>query len=79
MANVENNLASNLRIIRKKKGITVKTISEKVFLQEHSYYSYERGHTEPSVPTLIRLSELLGVSIDALIKNDFKTSNQWQE
>ena len=58
----------NLKIERIKKGWTQSTLAEKVNVNTFTISRYETGESNPPIETLKKLSEVLGVSIDYLLK-----------
>ena len=61
-------LAENLKNAREKLGLSQEDVAKAVGITQPAYSYIENGFKNPSVPTLIRLSKLLNVSIDELIK-----------
>lgn len=57
-----------LRQARKKAGLSREVIGDFVGLSPNSYGQYETGRHEPSVVSLIKLSRILNVSLDWLIR-----------
>lgn len=57
----------NLRIIRKKNGITMKELGEKLDLAESTISQYETGKRQPDNTTLMRIAEFFGVTTDFLL------------
>ncbi|WP_257460530.1 helix-turn-helix domain-containing protein [Archangium lipolyticum] len=55
------------RAARLRLGLTQAEVAAKVGLRSSVYGRVERGHMTPSVPTLRRLCETLGISSDALL------------
>lgn len=65
---MKNNLAKNLKSLRKEKGLTLEFMSKKMGLSgKSSYYAYEEGRAEPQIKTLIKLAKFFKVTIDTLI------------
>lgn len=60
----------NLKKCRIEKGFSQNDIAEKLFVTRQCVSKWEKGVTQPDLQTLSQLSELLGVSIDALIKDE---------
>jgi transcriptional regulator with XRE-family HTH domain len=58
-------VASRLRELRESRGISMRTLATKSGLSANALSMIERGKTSPSVSTLYKLSEALGVSITA--------------
>jgi len=60
----------NLKIIRKQKNMTQEDVAKMLNIQKQTYQNYELGKREPSIETLIKMSELFHTSIDNLLKNN---------
>jgi len=48
-------------------GLTQEDLAERVGVATEVYGKYERGDLRPSTPTLVKLSKVLGTSVDILI------------
>lgn len=57
----------NLRILRKKSGLTMKQLGEKIGVAESTISLYEKGTREPDNATLFKLADYFGVSVDYLL------------
>jgi len=57
----------NLKISRIKKGLSQSDLAELVGVQTYSISRYETGYQYPSIETLLKLSEVLNVSVDHLL------------
>lgn len=65
---MSNNLAKNLKELRKEKGLTLEFMSKKIGLSgKSSYQAYENGRAEPQIKTLIKLAKFFKVTLDELI------------
>ncbi len=58
-------VASSLRELRESRGISMRTLATKSGLSANALSMIERGKTSPSVSTLYKLADALGVSITA--------------
>ncbi len=58
-------VASRLRELREARGISMRTLATKSGLSANALSMIERGKTSPSVSTLYKLADALGVSITA--------------
>lgn len=67
---------NNLKKYRKEKGISQNDLAEKLFVSRQCVSKWESGITQPDLQTLTQLSELLDVSIDALINGNENTKNK---
>lgn len=58
----------NIEQLRKKAGLTVKDLQEKLDLASpQAIYKWQRGETIPTVDNLIILADVFGVTIDDII------------
>lgn len=62
---VSVDVASSLRQLREARGISMRTLATKSGLSANALSMIERGKTSPSVSTLYKLADALGVSITA--------------
>jgi transcriptional regulator with XRE-family HTH domain len=62
---VSVDVASSLRALRETRGISMRTLATKSGLSANALSMIERGKTSPSVSTLYKLADALGVSITA--------------
>lgn len=60
----------NLKKYRRQKGYSQSELASKLFVSRQCISKWEKGVTQPDLETLNKISELLGVSIDVLIKDD---------
>lgn len=58
-----------LRILRKREGMTQAEVSVKLGVDRSTYAKYETGQSEPNFETVQILAEMFGVSVDFLIGN----------
>lgn len=63
-------LGANVRKIRKQKGYTILQLSEMISVSDSFLGQLERGVNKPSLETLLRISNILGASMDSLIFNN---------
>lgn len=61
---------NNLKAIRLAKGITQSKIASELNISRQAYYNYETGKREADYETLLKLGEILGVSVEELIRDD---------
>lgn len=55
-----------LKELRKEKGYTQQQIADEIGVNRGSYSNWEKGKREPSFENLIKLADLLEVSLDWL-------------
>jgi len=70
-----NNIAKNLRHLRTLKGLSQEYLSEEIQVTRAQITSYEASRTEPTIDTLIKLSDYFKLPVDVLIKKDLTKTN----
>lgn len=70
------NLANNIRHLRNLKGLSQEYLSEEILISRSQLMSYESGRTEPSIETLIKLSDYFNLPVDILIRNSLTLSKE---
>lgn len=59
-----------LRILRKRRGLTLQELARELGITSHSYISaIEFGKKQPSVTLVLKVAELFDVSTDQLLKD----------
>lgn len=61
------NVGKNITKFRKEKNLTPEELAQKINISAKAISSYENNRNLPNIETLILLSEVLDVSVDALI------------
>lgn len=61
---------SNLKHIRKEKGISQAMLGEKLNLPQSAISNYESGKFQPNISLLCQISDILGVSYNKLLKQE---------
>ena len=65
-----------LNTIRKQKGFTAQNMADNLDMSLRSYRFYESGQRSPSLSTLVKIADLLDVSLDFLLcRDDFMKSH----
>lgn len=59
-----------LNCIRKLRGLTAQAMADRLTIGLRSYRNYESGDREPSLDTLVKIADILDVSIDYLLGRD---------
>lgn len=67
-------IGQRIRKYRLTLGLSQEVVSEKADLTPAHYSHIERGNTKPSLPTLIRIANVLGISIDDLLCDNVEKS-----
>ena len=65
-------MVENLRKLRKQKGLTMKELGERVGVAEVTISTYESGRSDPSIPVLCKIADVLDVSLDVLVRGKEK-------
>ena len=65
----------NFRIFRKKNGLTQEDVAEKLGVTRQAIAKWERGESSPDVEFCIKLAELYGTTVDALLCNSYITED----
>jgi len=63
-------IGSAARAARRARALTQQDAAETIGVSAEFYGRIERGRTLPSVPTLVRIADTLGISTDALLGRD---------
>ena len=56
-----------LKEIRTMSGLSQKALGDQLGLKDTTISKYERGASDPTIETLIKLADIFGVSVDALV------------
>ena len=62
--------SKRLNQTRKSKGFTAQQMADKLELALRSYQFYEGGKRSPSLETLVKIADILDVSVDYLLCRD---------
>ncbi|SFB46188.1 XRE family transcriptional regulator [Algoriphagus aquimarinus] len=65
-------LASNLRFLRKQKGITQNELADQLNVQRTMISAYEDGRSEPKLLTLGKISDVLEIGLEELLNHDIE-------
>lgn len=63
-------LSKNLKIFRKRKGLTQENVAEALNVVRQTISKWEKGISVPDADMLIKLAEILDVSVSELIGSD---------
>lgn len=66
---LRSRIGANIVACRKRQGLTQAGLAEKLNYSDKAVSKWERGESVPDVLTLVQLSELFGVSVDALLSD----------
>ncbi|ANE46470.1 XRE family transcriptional regulator [Paenibacillus swuensis] len=65
-----------LKTERTKKGWTQEEFAEKLFVSRQSVSKWENGQNYPSIEMVIKISDMLGLTIDELLRSDEELTRQ---
>ncbi len=69
------NFPQKLREERKKRGMTQKELGEKVGVKQNTFTNWENGKREPTLDNIIKLANILDVTVDYLLGRSDNFSN----
>jgi transcriptional regulator with XRE-family HTH domain len=69
-------IANNIKILRKKAGLTQGALAEKMGIKRSLIGAYEEGRAEPRINNLMKLSEVFNLPIDTLVQQDLTQPEQ---
>ena len=62
-----SDFAKNLRKFRKQKGYSQGRLAQELYYGYTAIANYESGRNEPSIDDLVRIAEILDVTLDELV------------
>ena len=68
--NTKNVIGANIKILRKRAGLTQGALAEKMDIKRSLIGAYEEGRAEPRINNLVKLAEVFNLPIDALVQQD---------
>lgn len=71
-------LARNLWLLRRCRGLTHREVAAALYLERSAYSRYEEGEARPPYEALLRLAELYGTTVQALLTEDLSAQPQTQ-
>ncbi len=75
---MENNFGTNLRLLRKKKKLTLETLGETLKISKSAISDYEIGKTFPPLDVCVLISDYFEINIDVLKNATFKDLSDQQ-
>ena len=63
-------VGNRIKQLREAAGMTQAELAEKMAVTRQTISNWERGRTYPDIVSVIRMSDLYGISLDALLKGD---------
>lgn len=68
--------AERLKALRKQVKLTQAQIAEKLDISQQTYASWERGVKKPTQENLVKIAQVLNVSVDYLVGNSEEKSDE---
>ena len=68
--------AERLKTLRKQVKLTQAQIAEKLNISQQAYASWEHGTKKPTQENLVKIAQVLNVSVDYLVGNSEKKSDE---
>ena len=68
--------SERLKDLRKQAGITQVDVAEKLGISQPAYASWERGVKKPTQENLVKIAQILNVSVDYLVGNSEKKTDE---
>ncbi|MDY4604311.1 helix-turn-helix transcriptional regulator [Clostridium tertium] len=73
------NIGYEIKSLRKKKGLTQSELAKKCDLSKNAIWNYENNKRDPTVKTLNKIGEVLGVDLGYLIVKPLKMDEETAE
>lgn len=68
--------SERLKTLRKEAGFTQVDVAEKLGISQPAYASWERGIKKPTQGNLVKIAQILNVSVDYLVGNSQETLDE---
>ena len=68
--------SERLKDLRKQAGLTQVDVAEKLGISQPAYASWERGVKKPTQENLVKIAQILNVSVDYLVGNSEEKSDE---
>jgi putative transcriptional regulator len=68
--------SERLKDLRKQVGLTQVDVAEKLGISQPAYASWERGVKKPTQENLVKIAQVLNVSVDYLVGNSEEKSDE---
>ena len=69
-------LGENILKFRKKQGLSQEQLGEKVNVTRQTISNWEKEKSFPDLQTLVKISDMTGVSVDAMLRDNFEIVEQ---
>lgn len=68
--------SERLKDLRKQAGLTQVDVAEKLGISQPAYASWERGFKKPTQENLVKIAQILNVSVDYLVGNSEEKADE---
>ena len=68
--------SERLKDLRKQAGLTQVDVAEKLGISQQAYASWERGIKKPTQENLVKIAQVLNVSVDYLVGNSEERTDE---
>ena len=68
--------SERLKDLRKQAGLTQVEVAEKLGISQPAYASWERGAKKPTPENLVKIAQILNVSVDYLVGNSEEKADE---
>ena len=68
--------SERLKDLRKQAGLTQVEVAEKLGISQPAYASWERGAKKPTQENLVKIAQILNVSVDYLVGNSEEKADE---
>lgn len=68
--------SERLKDLRKQAGLTQVDVAERLGISQPAYASWERGVKKPTQENLVKIAQILNVSVDYLVGNSEETTDE---
>lgn len=65
-------LGEKLRTLRKRRGLTVRQLGDRLGVNHSHITKIETGENIPSLPLAIKIADSFGISVDQLVRDDLE-------
>ena len=72
-------MKNNIKLIREQRAMTQKECAEKLKITLRAWQTYEQGVSEPRHELLIKIADMLNVSIDYLLGRNVEEPNDFEQ
>lgn len=72
-------IGQKLKSARQNVNLTQEEVADRIFVSRQTISNWENGKTLPDIVSVIKLSDLYGISLDELLKGDQKMMKHFEE